>query len=130
MTSMKRLLVCAAVISAASVVACTPVGDEAAVSLAGRWEGTIICYKVEAPLTMTIDAAKPNEASMSMGEGGALSWHAAVTYETANRVVAIKGDQPTADAAVIAGPLSADGKAISGTMDKQLCTDFKLTRAS
>ncbi len=126
---MKLVVGCVAAIAAASVAACTPAG-ESPVSLAGSWAGTVTCYKMESPLTMTIAAATPKAAEVSMGDGGVLTWAASVAFDDATHVVTIKSDAPTGDAAVLAGALAADANSITGHMDKQLCTDFKLTRQS
>jgi hypothetical protein len=146
---MKKLLACAAVIAAASVGACAPPAETPApaaepaaaapaaetpaapaVSLAGKWAGTITCYKIESPLQMTIDAAKPGEATLSKGEGGALSWPATVKLSEVARLVTILSTGPADGAERVEGLLSEDGATISGVMDKQLCTDFTLKRQS
>jgi hypothetical protein len=147
-------MVCAAVIAAACVGACspdasapqTPLPDAArateaasaaapssalaapSVSLAGKWAGTITCYKIESPLQMTIDAAKPGEAVMSKGEGGALSWPATVSVSEVARLVTVVSTGPADGAERVEGLLSEDGSQISGVMDKQLCTGFSLKR--
>jgi hypothetical protein len=154
---MKRLMVCAAAIAAACVGACSPDASAPAatpgqpfatskpspatpatasspvqaapsVSLAGKWAGTITCYKIEAPLQMTIDAAKPGEAVMSKGEGGALSWPATVSVSEVARLVTVVSTGPADGAERVEGLLSEDGSQISGVMDKQLCTGFSLKR--
>lgn len=145
---MKWLLACTAALAAVSVAACTPAETKpgtkpeaaaeapkgeptptlAPVSLVGVWTGTITCYKMASPLTVTIDGVAPEKAQIGQGDGGALKWTADVSVDSAARMVTLKGPQPTADAAVIAGPLSADMTKITGKMDKQLCTDFTLTR--
>jgi hypothetical protein len=102
----------------------------ASISLAGKWAGTITCYKIESPLQMIIDAAKPTEATLSKGEGGALSWPAAVAVNEATRMITITSSGPADGAEKVEGLLTADGAQISGAMDKQLCTDFNLKRAS
>ena len=150
---MKRLVGCVAALAVTSVVACSPDASApaatpgqafqtgappaaapvaapatSAVSLAGKWAGTITCYKVESPLQMTIDAAKPGEAAMSRGEGGALSWPATVTVSEVARLVTVKSAGPNDGAELVEGLLSEDGATISGVMDKQLCTAFSLKR--
>ena len=100
------------------------------ISLAGKWTGTITCYKIESPFQMTIDNTKPTEAALSKGEGGALSWPATVAINEATRIVTITSTGPADGAERVEGPLSADGAIISGSMDKQLCTDFNLKRVS
>lgn len=145
---MKMLLGCAAAMVVASVGACTPAAENPAkpeaaaeapkvdaaaptlapVSLVGVWEGTIICYKMESPLKVTIDGAGPEKADVAMGANGALTWKATVTVDNATRVVTLKADTPNDQAAIISGALSADMASIEGKMDKQLCTDVKLTR--
>jgi hypothetical protein len=102
----------------------------ATISLAGKWAGTITCYKIESPFQMTIDAAKPTEATLSKGEGGALSWPATVAINEATRIITITSAGPADGAERVEGLLTADGAQISGAMDKQLCTDFNLKRAS
>lgn len=125
---MKLFLGCAAAFAVASVGACA--GEKAAVSLAGKWTGTITCYSMESPLQVAIDAATPEKATVGMGDGGAISWEASVAFDDATRAVTIKSDAPMGDAHIIAGTLDADGKDISGAMDKQLCNAFKLARQS
>ncbi|HEV7691399.1 MAG TPA: hypothetical protein VGO52_11265 [Hyphomonadaceae bacterium] len=151
---MKRLSGCAAVFAAAALCACTPseppmatspaanparaeapapaaaTPPAAAISLAGKWAGTITCYKIESPFQMTIDGAKSTEATLSKGEGGALSWPATVAINEATRAVTITSAGPADGAERVEGLLSADGALITGTMDKQLCTGFSLKRAS
>jgi hypothetical protein len=145
------LQVLVAAIAAASVVACAPKAPApvaaapavdaaaapaasptpppaASISLSGKWAGTITCYKIGSPLQMTIDAAKPGEAVMSKGDGGALSWSAQVTLNDAARLVTITAIGAADGAERVEGRLSDDGAMLSGVMDKQLCTDFKLTR--
>ena len=100
----------------------------APISLAGQWAGTITCYKIESPLQMTINAAKPGEAVMSKGEGGVVSWPATVAVDNAARMVTVSSTGPADGAERIEGLLSADGGTISGVMDKQLCTAFTLKR--
>ena len=77
---------------------------------------------------MTIDAAKPGEAVMSKGDGGALSWPAHIAVNQAARLVTITSIGSADGAERIEGRLSDDGAMLSGAMDKQLCTAFKLTR--
>ena len=77
---------------------------------------------------MNIDAAKPGEAGMSKGPEGALRWPATVAIDAAARLVTIKSLGQADGAARLEGVLSEDGARISGVMDKQLCTDFKLAR--
>ena len=98
------------------------------ISLAGQWAGTITCYKIESPLQMTINAAKPGEAVMSKGEGGVVSWPATVAVNNAARMVTVRSTGAADGAERIEGLLSADGGTISGEMDKQLCTAFTLKR--
>ncbi len=145
---MNRLLVCTALLAAVSVGACTPESpapaapaSEAAapaaatpapaaagISLAGKWAGTITCYRIESPFQVTIDAAKPGEAVLSKGDIGVLSWPATVAVNEAARLVSLKSVGPADGAELVEGLLSDDGKLISGAMDRQLCTDFSLTR--
>jgi hypothetical protein len=127
---MKLFADCVAAIAVASIGACAPAGETANVSFAGNWAGTVTCYKMQSPLTITIAATAPKEAEVSMGDGGVLTWAASVEFDNATRAVTIKSNVPTGDAAVLAGALAADANSISGHMDKQLCTDFKLTRQS
>lgn len=115
--------------SLACLGACTPAGDAAAPSLTGKWEGEITCYQMASPLTMTVDPATPAKASLSMGSGGALTWDADVSFDALSRTATIKSTVPTGDAETITGPLSADGKTITGEMPRQLCNKFTLTRA-
>lgn len=98
------------------------------VSVAGEWAGTITCYKIESPLQMTIDAAKPGDAVISKGEGGVVSWSATVVVDDDARMVTVSSTGPVDGAERIEGLLSADGGTISGAMDNQLCTAFTLTR--
>lgn len=123
---MKRLLGCVAALAVASVGACTEAGKTDAVSLVGNWEGTTTCYSMESPLQMTIDAATPAKAAMGMGEGGALSWTADVTFDAAKSTVSLAAEGGVGDAALLAGTLAGD--VISGEIEKQLCNSFKLTR--
>lgn len=95
--------------------------------LAGKWAGTITCYKVESPLQM-IDAIKPGEAVMSNGEGGVVSWPATVAVNKTSRLVTVTSTGPVDGAERIEGLLSADAGMISGVMDKQLCAKFMLKR--
>src|SRR6185436_1316212 len=144
---MKIHLACVVALAAASLCGCTPSEPPMAtspdaspamakapaplpISLAGKWAGTITCYKIELPFQMTIDNAKPTEAALSKGEGGALSWPATVAINEASRIVTITSTGPADGAERVEGLLSADGALISGAMDKQLCTDFNLKRAS
>jgi hypothetical protein len=110
--------------------AAAPAAATGAISLAGTWTGAITCYKIESPLLMKIDAAKPGEASVSKGQGGALSWKAKVTVDEAKRIVTVLADGAADGAERIEGQLSEDGALISGTMTRQLCTVFALRRAS
>jgi hypothetical protein len=114
--------------AAAAAPVSAPAPAAAPVSLAGKWAGTITCYKIEAPLQMTIDAAKPGEAVMSKGEGGALSWPATVSVSEVARLVTVTSTGPADGAERVEGLLSEDGAMISGVMDKQLCTGFSLKR--
>ena len=100
----------------------------ALISLAGQWAGTITCYAIESPLQMKINSAKPGEAVMSRGEGGIVSWPATVVVNNAARMVTVSSTGPVDGAERIVGLLSADGRTISGVMDKQLCTAFTLKR--
>lgn len=102
----------------------------APVSLVGGWAGTITCYKIESPLTVNIDGAGPEKAAVAQGEGGALKWMTSVSVDSPTRMITLKADTPTDGADVLAGPLSADMTEISGKMDNQLCTNFKLKRVS
>ena len=119
---------CAAAIVAVSVVAVSvgACSAPAAPSLVGSWKGTITCYSIASPLTMTVDAATPTEATLAQGEEGFLSWKAKATLDAAG-VVTVAGDQPMADAAVLTGKLTGD--VISGEMQRQLCNSFELKRA-
>lgn len=122
---MKRVLGCFAAIAVASVGACAGEGGKAA-SLAGDWKGTVTCYSMESPLQMTIDKATPAKATVAMGEGGALAWDAAVTFDAAKNTVSIAADNKMSDAALLAGTL--EGDVLSGEIEKQLCNSFTLTR--
>jgi hypothetical protein len=143
---MKIHFACVAALAVASLCACTPsnppmpTAPEASppqagappplpTSLAGKWAGTITCYKIDSPLQMTIVAARPNEAAMSKGERGAVSWPAAVSINETSRLVTITSTGPADGAERVEGLLSENGGLISGAMDKQLCTDFNLRRA-
>jgi hypothetical protein len=143
---MKMHLACVVAAAAAAVCACTPSEPPMAtspdaspemarapapppISLAGKWAGTITCYKIESPFQMTIDNAKPNEATMSKGERGAVSWPAAVSINETSRLVTITSTGPADGAERVEGLLSENGSLISGAMDKQLCTGFSLKRA-
>lgn len=123
---MGRGLVCASV-AAILVAGCSNAGP--APSLAGAWSGTITCYNMDAPFSMTIDAAKPGEARMAMGEGGMFPWDASVSVD-GSRAVTIKSHIPSGDAQLLTGTVDTSGNAISGVMDKQLCNKFTLTRAA
>ena len=120
---MKWIVGCAAAVAVASVGACTG-ADDKAVSLNGKWAGTITCYNMDMPLTMTVDAAAPARAALTKGDQATVSWDAALSI--VDGVVTIKSDGPNDGAETLAGKLQSD--VISGTMDKQLCTAFKLTR--
>jgi len=127
---MKIHLACIALLA---VAACSPnkaPTPAAPISLVGKWAGTITCYKIESPLQMTIDAAKPGEAVMSKGQNDAVSWSATVAVNAATRMVTVTSAGAADGAERIEGPLSADGGEISGAMDKQLCTNFTLKRTS
>ncbi len=124
---MKIILGAALIAASALGSACTPAAET--LTLAGKWEGEITCYQMASPLTMTVDAATPAKASLSMGSGGALTWDADVSIDAATRTATIKSTIPTGDAETITGPLSADGKTITGEMPRQLCNTFTLTRA-
>ncbi|RYZ11079.1 MAG: hypothetical protein EON61_10740 [Alphaproteobacteria bacterium] len=87
------------------------------------------CYKMDAPLSMAIDAANPGEAKLAMGEGGVFPWDASVTID-GSRVVTIKSRIPSGDAQLLTGTLDDAGNTIAGTMDKQLCSKFTLTRGA
>lgn len=123
---MKRRLICASA-AALMFAACSAGGP--APSLAGTWAGTITCYSMESPLAMTVDAARPGEAKMAMGEGGMLPWDASVAIDGA-RLVTIKSHIESGDAQLLTGTLDSAGNAIIGTMDKQLCSKFTLTRGA
>lgn len=123
---MKRLLVCAAAIAAAALGACAD--PASTTSLAGKWVGSITCYNMDSPLSVAIDAASPGKATVAMGDAGALTWQAAVEFDTATRAVKISSDVPMGDAQTIAGTLDSNSSSISGTMERQLCNRFKLTR--
>lgn len=123
---MRLLPGCAWALAVMSMGACA--GEKTAVSLAGKWGGVITCYSIEGPLQMRLDAATPQVAVMGMGDGGVLAWDASVAFDGASRAVTIKSTVASGDAQVLTGTLSADGKEIIGTMDKQLCSKFTLTR--
>ena len=122
-----KIILGALIVSSALGSACTPAAET--LTLAGKWESEITCYQMASPLTMTVDAATPAKASLSMGSGGALTWDADVSIDAATRTATIKSTIPTGDAETITGPLSADGKTITGEMPRQLCNTFTLTRA-
>ncbi|RYG34268.1 MAG: hypothetical protein EON93_08345 [Burkholderiales bacterium] len=122
---MGRKLFCAAA-AAVLIAACSNAGP--APSLAGSWSGTITCYKMDSPLSMIVDAAKPAEAKMAMGEGGVFPWDAALSID-GSRNVTIKANIASGDAQLITGVLDAGGNTIVGAMDEQLCNKFTLTRA-
>jgi hypothetical protein len=115
--------------SAASLMLAACSAGDPPPSLAGSWEGTVTCYKMDAPLSMAIDAAKPGEAKLAMGEGGVFPWDASVTID-GSRVVTIKSRIPSGDAQLLTGTLDDAGNTIAGTMDKQLCNKFTLTRGA
>jgi len=123
---MNRRMIYASV-AALIICACSAGGTEP--SLAGSWSGTITCYKMDSPLLMAIDAAKPGEAKMAMGEGGMLPWDASVTVDGA-RLVTIKSHLQSGDAQLLTGTLDSAGDTIAGVMDKQLCNKFTLTRGA
>jgi hypothetical protein len=125
---MKTIFGATLIAASAMASACTPATET--LTLTGRWEGEITCYQMASPLTMTVDAATPLKAALAMGAQGALTWDADVSIDTASRVATIKSTVPTGDAETISGPLSADGKTISGEMPRQLCNRFSLTRAT
>jgi hypothetical protein len=130
------------VIAAAAIGACTPAAETpapsapaaeaatpaATVSLAGKWSGTITCYQADAPLQVTIDAATSDKATVAMGSDAVTTWQAPVRFNAETRMVLITSDSAMSDAAVIEGALAADNNSISGTMEKQLCRSFRLTR--
>lgn len=124
---MKAFLAVASVAATVFASACTPATET--LTLAGRWEGEITCYQIASPLTMTVDAATPAKANLSMGAEGALIWDADVSIDAATRTATIQSTIPTGDAATISGLLSADGKTLSGEMPRQLCNTFTLTRS-
>jgi len=124
---MKTILGAALIAASAVAGACTPPSET--LTLAGRWEGEITCYQMASPLTMTVDPATPQKASLAMGSGGALTWDADVSIDAASRAATVKSTVPTGDAETIAGQLSPDGKTLSGEMPRQLCNKFTLTRA-
>ena len=123
---MKRRLILASA-AALMLVACSAGGP--APSLPGTWSGTVTCYKMDSPLSMVVDAAKPGEAKMAMGEGGMLPWDASIAIDGA-RLVTIKSHIESGDAQLLTGTLDAAGNAITGEMDKQLCNKFTLTRSA
>jgi hypothetical protein len=125
---MKRQMTSLAAFAAALAGACTDAGGKATASLVGTWKGAITCYAIESPLEVTITAAAPQQASVTMGNEASLTWDASVAFDEASRAVAITSTIPTGDAKLIAGTLSSDGGAISGAMDKQLCSAFSLAR--
>ncbi len=96
-------------------------------SLAGNWSGTITCYSMESPLSMTIDAAKPAQAAMAIGDGGVFPWEASVTVD-GSRAVTIKSTIQSGDAQLLTGTLDATGTTISGAIERQLCNKFTLVR--
>lgn len=112
--------------TAALIFAAGCSGSTPAVSLVGSWSGTITCYSMDAPLTMTVDTATPAKAAMAMGDGGVFPWDAAVTVEGAK--VTIKSDIPSGDAQLLTGTADAAGNTITGNMEGQLCNKFTLTR--
>jgi hypothetical protein len=126
--AMKLILGSAALAAAAFASACAPAAET--LTLAGKWEGEITCYSMASPLSMTVDPATPEKASLAMGAEGALTWDASVAIDPATRTATITSAPATGDAAIITGPLSADGKTLSGEMARQLCNKFTLTRAS
>ncbi len=123
---MTRGLACG---SAAAVLLAACSNAEPPPSLTGTWSGTITCYKMDAPLSMTIDATTPDEATMAMGEGGIFPWPASVSVDS-SRTVTIKSHIPSGDAQLLTGTLDAASSSITGKMDKQLCNKFTLTRAA
>ena len=123
---MGRGLVCGAA-AGVLLAACSNAGPPP--SLAGSWAGTITCYKMDAPLSMVVDAGKPAEARMAMGEGGIFPWDASVGVDGA-RLVTIRSTIPSGDAQLLTGTLDAAGNTIAGEMDGQLCSKFTLTRAA
>lgn len=122
---MKRRLVLIAAGPLALAAACS--ASQPAPSIVGSWSGTITCYNMDSPLTMTIDAAKPSQAAMAMGDGGVFPWQATVTVDGA-RAVTIKSAIQSGDAQLLTGALDAAGATISGAMERQLCNKFTLTR--
>ena len=101
--------------------------SQPAPSLAGNWSGTITCYSMESPLTMIVDATKLSQAAMAMGDGGVFPWEASVAVDGA-RAVTIKSTIQSGDAQLLTGTLDAAGTTISGTIERQLCNKFTLTR--
>lgn len=127
---MKRRLACASVAAlmlSGILGACSAGGP--APSLAGSWAGTITCYKMDSPLSMAVDEAKPGEAKMAIGEGGMLPWDASIKVDGA-RLVTIKSHVESGDAQLLTGALDVAGNVITGEMDKQLCNKFTLTRGA
>jgi hypothetical protein len=116
------------IVSAAETVA-PAAAQPAPISLAGKWTGSITCYKIESPLQMTIDAAKPGEAAMGKGPNGNLAWPATLSVNAPTRIVTVLSKGSADGAERIEGLLSDDGLTISGVMSKQLCTSFALKRA-
>ena len=124
-----KIILGATLITVSSMAgACSPASET--LSLTGKWEGEIVCYQMASPLAMTVDPETPDKASLSMGSLGSLTWDATVAVDPATRTATIKSTVPTGDAETISGPLSADGKTITGEMPRQLCSRFTLTRAS
>lgn len=120
---MKPVSMLVAAAAAASLAACNAAGGKEA-SLAGNWKGTITCYNMEMPFSLTVDAATPTKALLSKGDLATVTWDGTITADKA--AVTIKSDGPADGAETIAGTLAGDD--LSGTMDKQLCTKFTLTR--
>lgn len=117
-------MVLAAVAALVFAVGCS--GSTPAVSLVGSWSGTITCYSMDSPLSMTVDAATPARAAMAMGDGGVFPWDAAISVDGSR--VTIKSDIPSGDAQLLTGTVDGAGNAITGDMEGQLCSKFTLTR--
>lgn len=120
---MAKIMLAAA---AALMLAAGCSGSTPAVSLAGSWSGTITCYSLDSPLSMTVDAATPAKAAMAMGDGGVFPWDASVVVE--GSTVTIKSDIPSGDAQLLTGTADAAGNTITGNMEGQLCNKFTLAR--
>ncbi len=111
---------------ASAVALAAACSGSAPASLVGTWSGTVTCYSMDSPLSMTVTAAAPSRAAMAMGDDGVFPWEAAITVDGSR--VTIKSDIPSGDAQVLTGAVDAAGNAITGEMQGQLCNKFTLTR--